>query len=135
MGSDFEKGKARWLVLFNNSKNANDFSPKIGIESPTIGWRKSAAYDQLYYGQKCMCGVRGTKGPKQRPSLDPELAPQEDSPSRKIGRRIKQKRKKTGGSKSRKKKKATARKKGESRNNKGLVKRDTARPSTKKLRT
>ena len=31
--------KARWLVLFNNSKNANDFSPKIGIESPTIGWR------------------------------------------------------------------------------------------------
>jgi len=83
--SDFEKGKARWLVLFNNSKNSENFSPKIGIESPTIGWRKSAAYDQLYYGQKCMCGVRGTKGPKQRPSVDPELAlldPPADSPSR-----------------------------------------------------
>ena len=81
-----------------------------------------------------MCGVRGTKGPKQRPSVDPELAPQEDSPSRKIGRRINQKRKKTGGSKSRKKKKATARKKGESRNKKGLVKRDTALSSTNSLR-
>ena len=80
-----------------------------------------------------MCGVRGTKGPKQRPSADPELAPQEASPSRKIGRRINQKRKKTGGSKSRKKK-ARARKKGESRNKKGLVKRDTARSSTNNLR-
>ena len=75
-----------------------------------------------------MCGVRGTKGPKQRPSADPELAPQEASPSRKIGRRINQKRKMTGGSKSRKKK-------ARARNKKGLVKRDTARPSTKKLRT
>ena len=57
-----------------------------------------------------VCGVRGTKGPKQRPSVDPELAPKEDSPSRKIGRRINQKRKKTGSSKSRKNK-ARARRK------------------------
>ena len=58
-----------------------------------------------------MCGVRGTKGPKQRPSVDPELAPQEDSPSRKIGRRINQKQKKIGGSKSRKKKARARRRK------------------------
>ena len=81
-----------------------------------------------------VCGVRGTKGPKQRPSVDPELAPQEESASRKIGRRINQKRKKTGGSKSRKNK-ARARRKGESKTKKGLVKRDTARSHTKKLRT
>ena len=78
-----------------------------------------------------MCGVRGTKGPKQRPSVDPELAPQEDSPSRKIGRRIiNERREKSGGSKLRKEK----RRKGKSRNKKGLVKRDAAKSNAKRMK-
>jgi len=128
--SDFEKGKARWLVLYNNSKNSDDFSPKIGIESPTIGWRKSAAYDQLYYGQKCMCGVRGTKGPKQRPSVDPELALQDlptNSPSRNVnnGRKNPTGRNGPGRKKTKRKKTTKAnRKRNKPKNKNGLVKRE-----------
>lgn len=35
--SDFEKGKARWLVIFN--KTSTDASSELEIESPTIGYR------------------------------------------------------------------------------------------------
>ena len=61
-----------------------------------------------------VCGVRGTKGPKQRPSVDPELAPSPQSPGRKLenGRRNSTQRRKA------KKKRKT------SQNQKGLVKRE-----------
>ena len=71
--SDFEKGKARWLIVFNRtgSDGAGDTEPELEVESPTIGYRsefrkqekknvpcykcilESAAYDQLHYGE---CG-------------------------------------------------------------------------------
>ena len=35
--SDFEKGKARWLVVFN--KTSTDSTSQLEIESPTIGYR------------------------------------------------------------------------------------------------
>ena len=44
----FLNTKARWLVLFNNSKNANDFLPRIGIESPTIGWRSMLSSKNIW---------------------------------------------------------------------------------------
>ena len=67
-----------------------------------------------------MCGVRGTKGPKQRPSVDPELAP---SPQRKLenGRRNSTQRRKA------KKKRKT------SQNQKGLVKREAFPAKSKHL--
>lgn len=39
--TDFEKGKARWLVVFNKtgSDGAGGLQPEIEIESPTIGYR------------------------------------------------------------------------------------------------
>ena len=35
--SDFEKGKARWLVVYNNSNS--DGQSELQLESPTIGYR------------------------------------------------------------------------------------------------
>merc|ERR1719508_354863 len=66
--TDFEKGKARWLVVFNNTGNKDNFTPQVALEAPTIGYRKSAAFDQLYYGERCVCGLRKNK----RPAVDPE---------------------------------------------------------------
>ena len=39
--SDFEKGKARWLIVFNRtgSDGAGDTEPELEVESPTIGYR------------------------------------------------------------------------------------------------
>eukprot|EP00090_Calanus_glacialis_P021303 TRINITY_DN32878_c0_g1_i1.p1 TRINITY_DN32878_c0_g1~~TRINITY_DN32878_c0_g1_i1.p1 ORF type:complete len:846 (+),score=251.22 TRINITY_DN32878_c0_g1_i1:28-2565(+) len=84
--SDFDKGKARWLVVFNNTGSSDNFKPKLAIEAPTIGYRKSAAYDQRYYGERCICGQR--KGNKHS-AQDPELGQ-----GRQTRRKGKQKKKK-----------------------------------------
>ena len=39
--SDFENGKARWLVVFNNTNNGGEFKPELELESPTIGYRSN----------------------------------------------------------------------------------------------
>ena len=65
-----------------------------------------------------VCGVRGTKGPKQRPSVDPELAP---SPQSQNERRNSTQRRKA------KKKRKT------SQNQKGLVKREAFPAKSKHL--
>ena len=82
---------------------------------------------------KCVsvCGVRGTKGPKQRPSVDPELALLElppdgtsvQSPSRKLNNGGRSPtRRNLPGSKKTKRKKTTKANKKKSKN--GLVKRE-----------
>ena len=86
---------------------------------------------------KCVsvCGVRGTKGPKQRPSVDPELAllelppdgPSVQSPSRKLNNGGKSPTKwNVPGSKKNKRKKTTKSDKKRKRpgNKNGLVKRE-----------
>ena len=40
--SDFENGKARWLVVFNNTNNREEFKPELELESPTIGYRSNS---------------------------------------------------------------------------------------------
>ena len=61
--SDFQAGKVlwyamnylylllqqRWLILFNNTGNDGSFSPKIGIESPTIGYRSKAGHTYIAF--------------------------------------------------------------------------------------
>ena len=67
-----------------------------------------------------MCGVRGTKGPKQRPSVDPELALFDlptNSPSRKLNNKGKKKTKRKEIAKANKKSKRL-------KNKNGLVKRE-----------
>ena len=81
---------------------------------------------------KCVsvCGVRGTKGPKQRPSVDPELALQDlptDSPSRKLSNRGKNptRRNKPGSRKAKRKRITKAQKeRNKSKKKNGLVKRE-----------
>ena len=77
-----------------------------------------------------VCGVRGTKGPKQRPSVDPELALQDlptDDPSRKLNNRGKNptRRNKPGSKKTKRKNITKANKKrNKSKKKNGLVKRE-----------
>ena len=77
-----------------------------------------------------VCGVRGTKGPKQRPSVDPELALQDlptENPSRKLSNRGKNPtRRNRPGRKKAKRKKITKfnKKRNRSKNKNGLVKRE-----------
>jgi len=97
--SDFDKGKARWLVVFNNTGSSGNFKPKLAIEAPTIGYRKSAAYDQRYYAERCICGQR--KGNKHS-AKDPELG--QGGQKR---RKRKQKKKKKNSNRTIKLKKAT----------------------------
>ena len=40
--SDFEKGKARWLVVFNNT--GSDEQSELQLESPTIGYRSKILF-------------------------------------------------------------------------------------------
>ena len=42
--SDFEKGKARWLVVFNNTGSNDD--TQLEMESPTIGYRSKISKTQ-----------------------------------------------------------------------------------------
>ena len=38
--SDFENGKARWLVIYNNTGHSqSDLQTELELESPTIGYR------------------------------------------------------------------------------------------------
>ena len=91
-----------------------------------MGWKSKSLHNKYV----SVCGVRGTKGPKQRPSVDPELALLDlpaDNPSRKQnnGRKNPTKRKRPGSKKPKKKKTAKAnKKKNRSRNKNGLVKRE-----------
>ena len=45
--SDFEKGKARWLVVYNNTGSNND--TQLEMESPTIGYRSKNS--QNFFGK------------------------------------------------------------------------------------
>lgn len=48
--TDFEKGKARWLVVFNNTGNKDNFTPQVALEAPTIGYRSKIYKTNVRYG-------------------------------------------------------------------------------------
>jgi len=71
-GDWFEVGRPRWLVVYNNTLNKDEMSSssnRVRFEARSIGYRRTASYDQHYYGKQPLCGLREVKRPDKDPLL------------------------------------------------------------------
>merc|ERR1711915_906113 len=70
--SSFDTGRPRWLMLYNNTLNTDQMSKsknRVRFIANSIGYRRTASYDQKFYGKKCLCGLRRTSRPAKDPLL------------------------------------------------------------------
>ncbi|XP_023331455.1 uncharacterized protein LOC111703668 isoform X2 [Eurytemora carolleeae] len=80
----FDLGRARWLIIFNNTLHKDQIgksNSKLAFQARSIGYRRTASYDQKFYGKKCLCGLRNTNRPVKDPLEKSGIGRREANPS------------------------------------------------------